>query len=58
MRISLELVAALLIILGLTAFGLVATCLAERHPSTATVGGAGTERQAGFPSFDADQFLM
>jgi hypothetical protein len=58
MRTTLKIMAALLVVLGLTAFGLAATCLAERNPSPTTVGGAGSEHQAGFLSFGGDQFLM
>jgi hypothetical protein len=51
-RIALKILAAPMIVLGLTAFGLSATCLALRSPSPTAIIGPAEDSSAGFAPLD------
>ncbi len=46
MQTTLKICLGLIVVIGLTAFGLISTCLAKRNPSPAAVIGAAPDHQA------------
>lgn len=58
MTSALKILAALMVVLGLTAFGLTATCLAQRNPSPTAVIGAADESPAAFASYEGESSWM
>ncbi|WOJ89194.1 hypothetical protein RZS28_15500 [Methylocapsa polymorpha] len=52
MKAVLKILSGLMVVVGLTAFGLIATCLAERNPLPTAVIGAAWERHANFIPYD------